>query len=62
MNKMFYGCTSLNSIDVSKFNTENVTDMKSMFDGCSVLKSIKVSNNNFNKFKNIIDENLLKLK
>ena len=59
---MFKGCSSLTSIDISKFNTEKVTDMKSMFDGCLSLKSIDVSNNNFNKFKNIINENLLKLK
>jgi hypothetical protein len=36
--------------------------MKSMFDGCSALKLIEVNNNNFNKFKNMIGENLLKLK
>ena len=62
MSSMFKGCSSLNSIDISKFKTKKVIYMYSMFDGCSALKSIEVSNNNFNKFKNIIGENLLKLK
>ena len=31
-------------LDVSSFNTKNVTDMSNMFDGCSNLKSIDVSN------------------
>lgn len=33
---MFYNCTSLNSLsDISKWNTNNVTDMSYMFKGCS---------------------------
>ena len=59
---MFSGCSSLTSIDVSKFNINNVINMNRMFDGCSSLKSIDVSNNNINKFKIIVSEDLLKLK
>ena len=35
---MFYGCSSLKSIDLSSFNTNNVNNMSFMFDGCSSLK------------------------
>ena len=38
---MFYGCSSLPNLpDISKWNTNNVTDMSCMFDGCS--KSLKI--------------------
>ena len=40
---MFYGCSSLKSIDVSRFDTSNVTNMCGMFSGCSSLQSIDVS-------------------
>ena len=35
---MFYKCESLTSIDLSNFNTQNVSDMGNMFDGCKLLK------------------------
>lgn len=38
----FRGCTSLQTIDFSNFNTENVTDMEQMFRGCSSLQKLKV--------------------
>ena len=38
---MFYDCSSLQSLpDISKWNTENVTDMISMFRSCSSLQSL----------------------
>ena len=37
-NSMFYQCKSLTKIDLSNFNTKNVTDMYSMFAGCSSLR------------------------
>ena len=37
---MFYGCSFLNSIELSSFNTTNVNNMSYMFNGCSSLKSI----------------------
>ena len=45
---IFYGCSSLESIDLSSFNTNNITIMRSMFNGCSSLKSIDLSSFNTN--------------
>ena len=39
----FYECTELTSIDLSKFNTSNVTNMSYMFYYCSGLTSIELS-------------------
>jgi len=41
---MFEGCYNLTSLDVSNFDTGNVTDMDGMFGGCSSLTSLDVSN------------------
>lgn len=38
---MFYGCDSITSLDVSNFNTTNVTDMNNMFYECNKLTYIK---------------------
>ncbi len=43
MSDMFAGCSSLSSLDVSGFDTRNVTNMSGMFDGCSSLSSLDVS-------------------
>ena len=40
---MFFSCDALTSLDVTNFNTENVTDMNSMFYKCSALTSLDVS-------------------
>ena len=45
MENMFYYCSSLTSLDLSSFNTENVTNMGSMFCYCS-LTSLDVSSFN----------------
>ena len=45
-NYMFYGCNSLSSIDLSNFNTQNVTNMEYMFSRCNSLSSIDLSNFN----------------
>ena len=38
MSEMFYNCSELTSLpDISKWDTKNVTDIKSMFDGCKKL-------------------------
>ena len=38
---MFYECSSLKSLpDISKWNTNNVTDMSNMFCGCNSLQSL----------------------
>ena len=46
MSFMFYGCSSLTSLNVSNFNTSSVTNMSDMFAGCSSLTSLNVSNFN----------------
>ena len=38
MSCMFYGCHSLKNLDLSNFNTKNVTNMNNMFYGCKSLK------------------------
>ena len=51
MKKMFYGCSSLSNIDLSNFNTNNVTEMHDIFYGCSSLKK----NNIITKDKKILN-------
>ena len=50
MSYMFYGCSSLNELNLSNFNTINVNYMMDMFSGCSdeLKKKIKVLNINAN--------------
>ena len=43
---LFWSCEGLTSLDVSHFNTDNVTSMAWMFLGCSGLTSLDVSNFN----------------
>ena len=43
---MFSDCSSLESIDLSSFNTTKVTNMSSMFSDCSSLESIDLSSFN----------------
>ena len=43
MEQMFSNCSSLTSLDVSKFNTANVTTMKYMFRGLSSVSSLDLS-------------------
>ena len=43
MSYMFYGCSGLATLDVTKFKTDNVTDMSGMFDNCAGLTSLDVS-------------------
>jgi len=38
------GCSSLTSLDLSNFDTSNVTNMYKMFSGCSSLTSLNTSN------------------
>ena len=48
MSEMFSGCSLLKEINVSNFNTNNVTNMEGMFYGCSSLKELNLSNFNTN--------------
>ena len=54
MSRMFSGCSSLQSINLSSFNTTNVKDMSFMFFGCSSLKKENVKISNYGK--KILDE------
>ena len=46
MNGMFYRCSSLTSLDVTHFNTANVTNMNHLFRYCSKLTSLDVTSFN----------------
>ena len=46
MRGMFYDFNSLISLDLSNFNTKNVTNMSHMFFNCNSLKSLDLSNFN----------------
>ena len=53
---MFYNCSSLTSLKLADFNTENVENMKAMFYNCSSLTFIDLSNftiENVNDMENI---------
>lgn len=41
--KMFYGCKSLENIDLSRFDTRNIVDMCCMFMNCKNLKQLDLS-------------------
>ena len=43
MQYMFFNCSAMESVDVSKFNTSKVTDMSYMFYNCGAMESIDVS-------------------
>ena len=43
---MFYSCLSINSLDISGFDTYNVLNFESMFSGCKTLVSLDLSNFN----------------
>ncbi len=44
MSGMFSGCDTLTELDVSNFDTSNVTNMSSMFNHCETLTELDVSN------------------
>ncbi len=46
MSCMFFNCTSLTSLDLSRFNTSKVTSMNNMFYNCVVLANLDVSSFN----------------
>ena len=49
MGSMFSNCSSLTSLDLSSFNTANVTNMGGMFSYCSSLTSLDLSSFNTSK-------------
>ena len=48
MSSMFEECSSLKELNISNFNTNNVTDMSDMFKGCKLLTELNISNFNIN--------------
>ena len=46
---MFNGCSNLIKIDLSSFDTKNVTDMSGMFSGCINLRNLNLSSLNTEK-------------
>ena len=44
-NHIFYGCKSLTNINLSNFNTQNVTNMSFMFRGCETLQKDNIITN-----------------
>ena len=52
---MFDGCYALKDIDVTMFDTQNVTDMYYMFSFCCGLTNIDLSNFNTKSLKNAWD-------
>ena len=52
-NFMFSDCSSLTSLNLSNFNTNNVNNMSYMFSYCSSLISLNLSNFNTNNVNNM---------
>ena len=46
MSYMFWGCSSLNELNLNNFITNNVTDMMLMFNGCSNQLKMKIKTQN----------------
>ena len=53
-NHMFSACSSLTSLNLSNFNTKNVTNMSYMFSSCSSLKNLDLSNIDTKNVTNMI--------
>ncbi len=54
--EMFLGCSSLTSLNLSNFNTNNVKEMSKMFSGCSSLTSLNTKDERILKeLKKIFD-------
>jgi surface protein len=53
MSMMFIYCSSLTELDLSNFDTINVTDMSNMFYDCTSLTTLDLSNFNINNEANI---------
>jgi len=49
---MFYNCSSLENLNLSNFNTENVISMEYMFANCEYLQNLDISNFNLTNCNN----------
>ena len=52
---MFEECSSLKELNLSNFNTNNVSDMSFMFSKCSSLKELNISNFNTNNETDMLE-------
>ena len=52
-NHMFWGCKSIINLNLSNFNTQNVTNMSHMFGGCYTLQSLTLLNFNTQNVTNM---------
>ena len=52
-NRLFFSCSNLFAIDLSKFNSEDITDMTSMFHQCKNLNDVNLTNLNTKKLTNM---------
>ena len=50
---MFYDCNSLTNLNLSNFNTQNVSNMGGMFQNCESLKNLNLSNCNTQNVTNM---------
>ena len=55
MSSMFYGCSSLTSLNLSHFNVEKVSRMVYMFKDCTALTSLDLSNLNASSVTDMSD-------
>ena len=53
INYLFYGCNFLTNLNLSNFNTQNVTNMESMFSCCRSLTNLNLSNLNTQNVNNM---------
>ena len=53
MGRMFEGCSGLKELNLSSFNTSEVTDMNRMFSGCSGLTELNLSSFNTSEVTNM---------
>lgn len=56
MTSMFYACHNLISVDLSNFDTSNVTDMNRMFSNCIALRIIDISPNMSNILSKLLED------
>ena len=55
MQRMFFNCTKLESLDLSSFDTSSITNFEKIFYHCTSLKSLNVSNFNTSNVTNFYD-------
>ena len=58
---MFVGCSNITNIDLSSFNTQNVTNTAEIFDECGNLKKVKIGKKYNEKIINEINKDQTKI-